>query len=675
MQKKLQMALLLSISREHQIKLMKKSILLLFVLGLSMASSGQSVKPLWSKTISEGVKWQKVTSLGNYILGTAQGIASIDSEKGDIIWKSDKFGPLTADMVTQVGSSALLSVSNGTNITILDAFTGEIKFDGREAGIIEIKDQKVLYNANGILIAGRTVHGRDILLLSSMIDGKVKWKIEDDFGRLIAVSEVGSNELVIVTMYYNYKVNPADGKVIWKNDVSESNKQLEKLGALGGLMKQAAADKAQTMAFNVKFYQHPTKPIFFIAAEQEGRPAVTSGFTTTTTVGSGPSYHTTYSAFDLSNGNRLWAKPLDLSGKIGGVYFDEGGLVIMPDDGANTKVNIYDYTTQEGKWGKKGKGIDIKGGVYDYKKVSDGLVLVSQNASGKNFVSYLDQKNALLTFDKPVQIEGRLVTSEITPKGLFYVSTAELNIVDITLGKRLLDKGIATLPSLTAQKDNFVYAFNLNDNTLLALDKSTAALKILTTGIKFEGKESPQKIELRDNGILVTSSQNIALVGFDGKIVYQKYFEAPREPGIIRALQYAQAVRAAYISAAAYSASAAFQSAGEQAKANNEQSGGVMLEGIGSAYGELGNAASDFARKSWQAANMRFKATQNADNYVIVLAQQEKNNVLLKINKATGTTEGTIDLGKDAAPNYTMDGITGMVFYSSGVGSLVGYKF
>ena len=655
---------------------MKKSILLLlFIVCISMGVKGQPVKPLWSKTIPEGIKWQKVTSLGNYVIGTSQGLAGIDPEKGEILWKNGKFGSLTPDMVTQLGSSALLTISNGTNITILDAFSGEIKFDARDAGISEIRDQKLLYKSNGILVSGRNAQGKDILLMSSMTDGKVKWKIEDDFGRFITASEVAQNELLIVTIFYNYKVNPTTGKVIWKNDVSEANKELEKLGALGGLVKQAAANKSQTIDFNVKFYQHPTKPIFYIASEQEGKPASTGGFTTTTTTGTGPSYHTTYSAFDITNGERLWAKPLDLSGKIGGLYFDEGGLVIMPDDGSNTKVNSYDYLTQAGKWGKKGKGISIKGGIYDYKKVKDGLVLVSQNTSGKNFVSYLDQNKALLTFDRPVQIDGRLVTSELTPKGLFYITTEELNVVDITTGKRLLDNGIPTLPSLTVQKDNIVYVFNRSDNTLVTFDKTTASLKLVTAGIKFEGKESPQNIELRDNGILVSSSQNLALVGFDGKIAYQKYFEAPREPGAIRALRYAQSVRAAYIGAAAYSASAAFQSAGQQAKANNEQSGGVLLEGIGNSYGELGDAASDFAKKSWQAANVRFKATQNADNYTVVLTKQDKNNVLMKINKITGASEGTIDLGKDNSPNYTMDGVTGIVFYSSGGGAVVGYKF
>ncbi len=653
---------------------MKKLVQLLFFLCFSTLY-GQQVKPLWSKTLPEGVNWQMVTSLGNYVVGTSQGLAGIDPDKGEILWKNNKVGALAPDMIKQLGSSALLAISNGTNITILDPFSGAIKFDAREAGISEIRDQKVLYKANGILVSGRNAQGKDMLLMSSLTDGKVKWKIEDDFGRFVTASEIGQDELLIVTIFYNYKVNPVDGSVIWKNDVSQANKQMENMGALGGLLKQAASNVAQTVDFKVRFYQHPTQPVFYIASEQEGKPASTGGFTTTTSTNAGPSYHTTYSAFDMTNGNRIWAKPLDLSGKIGGVYFDESGIVIMPDDGSNTKVNSYDYKSQEGKWGKKGRGINIKGGVYSYEKVKDGLVLVSQNSSGKNFLSYLDLNTASLTFDKPVQIDGRLVASETTPKGLFYITTEEMNVLDIVTGNLLLDQGIPTLPTLTAQKGNAVYVFNLKDNTLLELDKTNLSLKVVTAGIKFEGKESPQNIELRNNGILVSSSQNLALVGYDGKIAYQKYFEAPREPGVIRALQYAQAVRAAYIGAVAYTASAAFQSAGQQAKANEEEASGVILEGIGSAYGELGNAASDFAKKSWQAANTRFKATQNADNFTVVLIKQDKNNVLMKVNKTTGESEGTIDLGKDSTPNYTMDGVTGMVFYSSGNGAVVGYKF
>ncbi|MEQ9289741.1 MAG: hypothetical protein RIG77_22625, partial [Cyclobacteriaceae bacterium] len=381
-----------------------------------------------------------------------------------------------------------------------------------------------------------------------------------------------------------------------------------------------------------------------IGSEQEGKPASSGGFTTTTSTG-GPSYHTTYSAFDLTNGNRLWDKPLDLSGKIGGVYFGKSGLVVMPNDGSNTKINSYDYTSKEGQWGKKGRGVNVKGGIYSYTKVKDGLVLVSQNGSGKNFISYLDLATTELTFDKPVQIDGEMVYSEVGAKGLFFVTTEEVNILDITTGKLLLDKGISTKPSLTAQKGDLIYVFDLRENAVKELDKNSASLKTVSGEIKFEGKELPGHLELRNDGLLISSSQNIARIDADGKTIYQKYFEAPREPGIIRALQYANAVRAAYIGAVAYTASAAFESAGQQATANNEASTGVVLSGVGSAYGELGDAASDFAKKSFQAANARYKATQSANEFMVVLSQQEKSNVLIKIDKNTGESKGTIDLG------------------------------
>ncbi len=645
------------------------------LLTATLSTYAQPVKPVWSLSVPEGVNWQMVTSLGNYVAGTSQGLVGIDPEKGKVIWKKNSMGPLTADQVRQLGSSALLVINRGTSVFILDPFTGEIKFDSKAAGLNEIKDQKVLYKANGILVSGRNEANKDLLLMSSLDDGKVVWKIEDDFGRFVTASELASNELLLVTLYYNYRLNSATGKIIWKNDVSAANKQMEKMGALGALMKQAAANVVQDIDLNVQFFQHPTKPVFYVASEQEGKPASSGGFTSTTSTGSGPSYHTTYSAFDLTNGNMIWDKPLDLSGQIGGVHFGETGLVIMPNDGSNTKVNSYDYTSKEGQWGKKGRGINIKGGIYSYTTVKGGLVLVSQNVSGKNFISYLDLATNDLTFDKPVQIEGQMVYSEVTPKGLLYVTSEEVNILDIASGQLLLGKGIRTEPRLTAQKENLIYAFDLKENVVKELDKSSAALKIVSGEIKFEGKESPSQLELRGTGILVSSSQNLTLVGPDGKTVYQKYFEAPREPGIIRALQYAQAVRAAYIGAAAYTASAAFQSAGQQAKANNEAGTGVILESVGSAYGQLGDAASDFAKKSFQAANARFKATQSADAFTVVLTKQDKNNVLMKINKNTGAGEGTIDLGKDTAPNYTMDGVTGEVFYSVGGNNIVAYKF
>lgn len=634
--------------------------------------SAQNVPASWDKTLPGTVQWQKTTALGHYIVATNNTLFSIDPETSNIIWSKKLTEPVLENQVAQVGNSPLLSINLGTSVSMFDPFTGETLFDSEKAGIREIRDQIVLYRSNGILVSGRTPDNKDILVISSLTNGEIVWKLEDDFGRLVTASDLSPSEILVVTIYNNYRINTQTGELIWKNDVSEANKQLGSMGAFGDLMKQAASNMAQNIDFNVQFYKDPFRPVFYIASEQEGK-AQTTGFSTTTSSGETP-FHTTYTAFSLVDGNRLWENELDINGKIGTLYFDERGLVVLPDDGQNTNINLYDYKTKEGKWGKKGRGIKIKGGIYDYSQSEGGLLLVSKNLNNKNFITYLDLESGTLTFDKPVKINGDVIFSEMTPKGLLLITTQEVNILNKSSGELLLDGQISTSPSLTAQDENTLYAFDVRNNVIKALDKKSASVTALGGEIVFEGKESPSYISIRERGLFINSAQNLALLNYSGEKIFQTYLEAPREPGILRALRYAQAVRAAYIGAVSYAGAAAYQAAGQEISKEDEVTGSIAT-GIGQAYGELGDAATDFAKQSWQMANARFKATQEADDYIVILSQIDKTYYLIKVNKDTGETEGQIALGKDREPSYAMDGATGAVFYQTGPSEITTYKF
>jgi hypothetical protein len=529
-----------------------------------------------------------------------------------------------------------------------------------------------MYHANAILVSGRTFNNKDILILSSLTNGEILWKLEDDFGRLITVSDLSSSEILIVTLYNNYKINTQSGELIWKNDTSDANKELNKLGALGGLMKQAVANAAQDMYFNIQYYKNPFEPIFYIASEKEGR-AKSNGFSSSVSNG-GPTYHTTYTAFNLNDGNRIWTKDLDVNGKMGQLYFHEKGLVILPDDDLNTKINLYDYTTQKGLWGKKGKGIKIKGGVYDYLEIENGLILISKKPNNKNYITFLDLNTGSLAFKNPKIIEGEVLFGEMTPSGLLYMTSNEVNILNISSGKTSIDKEIRTNPSLIDQNEDLLYAYDNSSSAIKILDKKTGLVSELGTAINFKGKEFPSSISMRDNGILISSSQNLALVDYSGEITFQTYLEAPRETGVIKALHYAQAIRAAYIGAVSYAGSVAYQSAANDISREN-QAAGTIVSSAGMAYEDLGNQATDFAKKSLQMANARFKATKEADDYVVILSQVEKINYLMKVSKNTGEIESRIDLGKDKEPSYAMDGVTGIVFYQTNTNEITSYKF
>ncbi len=651
---------------------MKKITFTIVLFVLAVVSEAQNVPATWKKDFTKAIKWQKITAFGHYLIGTSDALHYVEQNSGKILWSKPEFKNLPESNVSQVGNSPLISVNQGTTITMIDPFSGEAKFDSKRAGISEIKDQMIISNANAILVSGRSYNKRDVLVLSSLTTGKIIWKLDDDFGRFITASDVSNSEILIVTLYTNYKINTQSGELIWKNDTSEIDKELDKFGALGGLLKQAVSDEAQNMDFNIKFYKNPFEPIFYIASEQEGR-AKKSGFSSSVS-GGGPTYHTIYTAFNINDGSRIWKKDLDINGKMGQLYFDKKGLVILPDDGLITKINLFDYNTQEGLWGKKGRGLKIKGGIYDFLELENGLILISKKPNNKNYITFLDLNSGTLAFDKPIKIDGEVLFGEVTPSGLLYMTSSEVNILDISSGKTTIDKEITTKPSLVDQNENLLYAYDYSSSTIKTLDKKTGLVSKLGNHITFQGKESPKSLSMRDNGVLISASQNLALIDYSGQTTFQTYLEAPREPGIIRALRYAQAIRAAYIGAVSYVGAAAIQNAGNDISEENKLAG-AMVSGIGNAYEDLGDKATDFAKQSWKMANTRFKATKDADNYVVILSQVEKYNYLMKVNKNTGKIESRVNLGKDREPAYVMDGVTGTVFYQTSTNEISSYKF
>ncbi|UII29997.1 PQQ-binding-like beta-propeller repeat protein [Fulvivirga ulvae] len=627
------------------------------------------VKEKWNASLQGNIQWQQVTPAGHFLIGTSLALTSVNPETGKILWELQQFGGISQDGIQQVGSSPLISVNSNGDIYMIDPFSGELKFDSKKAGIAEILDDYVLYKTNGILIAGKDASNKPAMVFANLADGSIAWKLSDDYGRVVSVNELSANELLIVTLFNNYKVNARSGEVIWRNDVSEANKQLEKLGAFGGLMKQVATQQAEGMDFNVKFYKHPKMDVFYIGSEQKRESSMSSSSSTPTV-----SYQSVFYAYNMNDGARIWENPLEVDGRLSHLFFHDLGLLILPDDGSNTKINLYSHKTQEGAWGKKGKGVKVKGGIYDYIPVGNGLLLISRSGD-KNYLTFLDTNLGILTFEKPVKIDGEVVRTEKINNGVFFVTTEEANVLNTSTGELLLDKSITTLPSLVDSKDDKFYIFDIKEDKLKILDKSSSSVSNLS-GIerKFEGKESPTGLEVRSNGIFIHSEQNVALFDFSGNLKYQSYYEAPREPGLKRALLYAQAIRAAYIGASAYAASGVYQSAAPQIK-QDDALAGAMVEGIGQVYGELGDAASDFAKKSFKQASARFKASTQARDFMVILSKREGNkNALLKVNKNTGQVDAYIDLGKEKTPNYAMDDVTGQVFYQTGSNTIAGYQ-
>jgi outer membrane protein assembly factor BamB len=438
------------------------------------------------------------------------------------------------------------------------------------------------------------------------------------------------------------------------------------MGAFGSLLQGVAEQAVANEDFVINFYKHHSKDIFIIGAENKKESQTSSGQTSI-------SYDNNYTAFNIVDGSRLWNNPIQMNGQLGDLAFYENGIIILPNNGGRTKINFFDLETATGKWGKKGRGIAIKGGIYNHLKTEKGILLISRSRE-KNYLNFLDPAQGLITFKKPVKINGEVVRTIESEKGILFITTNEINILNPTTGELVFDKSIPTSPGLLEQKENTIYAFDTKDGIIKLIDINTATIKNITnTKLKFEGKEIPGKLELREKGIFISSDQNVALYDYSGTQIFQKYYTAPREPGLKRALLYAQAARAAYIGASSYYAAGVLQSAAPDVKQEDAVSGAIV-EGFGMVYDELGDAASDFAKQSFQQANARFKATAEGRDFIIIFGKIEKNNALLKVNKDTGKVDGEINLGNEKDPKYAVDDVTGQVFKKTAETQITSYK-
>lgn len=621
----------------------------------------------WKAEAKQEILWQEVTSLGNLIVATPASLLGLDTDTGKEIWALNQFANLDRNHFSPIQGSPLYAVNRNGNISIIEPFNGKELFNSNAAGLSTIDTSFFLYGKNGILISGKKQGTDDpIMLMVNMTDGKIIWQIGEKFGSIIAVEEISDNDILVVTLFTNYRINAKTGEFVWKNNTSNDTQELDKMGKLGGALKAFAEEAASNMHFELRFYSNPNSDVFYIGSQQESQSTAGTATSATTT------YTNIYYAYKISDGSLVWQQPLEMKGAIGQVALHPDGMIVLPMDGTRTLINMFNYQTQEGKWGKKAKGIPVKGGIYDYIETGNGYLLVTQSG-GKNYLNFLDPVQGALTFEEPLRINGSVVGIQPVEKGILYITTEEINIMDPVTGKFVLPKAISTRPELTSEKDNFIYAFDTELKKVVSLDKNKAIVTTLSKApVSFEGKESPKSLEIRENGILLSADQNMTLIAFDGSQVYNAYFQAPREPGLKRALLYAQVVRAAYISANSYYGAAAFQSAAPKA---SDPVAGAIFQGVGEAYEQLGESAADFAKESFQQANKRFKATSTGRDFQIILTQTDKTIELVKANKNTGQVEGRINMGKEKSPIYAVDDITGQVYLRSAPNTITSYIF
>ena len=610
----------------------------------------------WTSTFDNEVNWQTVSALGNYVVQTNSGLFGIDNNSGEVIWSDITFGRLSENSFSELESSPFAKIETDKGFFILNLFDGTKVFNSFEHGIKNVKQHFVLYQSNSIIVAGKSVSGEDMALSIDIASGKVLWSKEGSFGKLVNLVELNKDELLGITLLKNVKINSRTGDVIWSIDNSNEAKQLSNMGAFGNLLKDVAEAATDGMEIKLDFKMHPSGNYFVIGSEQKNESQSMSSSNGNTIV----SFTSVYRAYDVTNGELLWKDPIEVKGQLGLTAWINNDLLVLPQGKQNSRVNLFSTKDGTGLWGKKGKGISIKGGIYDYTPTENGMLVITTR-NEKHFLNYLDTKNGLFTFDKTIKVKGHVGYTLTTDLGILYATAEEMNIVNTSTGELLWDKDLKTHYKLVNQNRNHLYTYDYKAGSVISVNLDNGAIDMTgSEPVKFEENESPNTLELREKGILLSSDQNFAMYDYNGVLLFQKYYASPREEGWKRALLFAGTVYAGYVSAVSTMASGVLQEASAQQGLDTVE--GQTFAELGAAYNEMGKSAGSAAGLAFNAANKRFKATKEARNYCMVLTKNENGIELLKINKDTGESEGSIPLGKNRKPNYAIDLVEGEVF-------------
>jgi outer membrane protein assembly factor BamB len=620
--------------------------LLILITCLSALSHAEKWKMLPPGTL----QWQHITPIGDLLIGTSKGLHGVNEENGQLDWSINELAGISASDISPVSGSPFYSARKGLDMYMFDPNTGKLVFDSNTVGIREVKATFFIYDQDSVLVSGTSLFtNMSSIVLVDLATGNKKWIKEVDYDRILAVQSMDAEHILLISLFDMYKYHVETGELVWKRETTESMAGFENTG-FGEFLKAAAEVIVADMEFKMDYKTSlDGKSFYVLSGDDDGSKA-------------------SYFAFDRATGDRLWSKEYyNYNGKV--VLLDKGMLTLSENSYGSTtnpwgyKINLLDYASGEGLYGKKGKGLKLKAGVSNYIQTDSGM-LISVAKGDKAYLYLLDLDKGEFVHKKPTKMNGSLVALYEAPAGILCFTTEEINLLDLKSGKFLFKKPIKSLPQLTKKQGDNIYAYDTKAKLIKLIDINSGQITQLGKDkVKFEGKEKPEKLELREGGVLLSSSQNIMMIDFEGKKVFHEVYPAPAHNGWVRALYYMQGVHASVASAQSYyvsGAAAASTQTSEYKEAGKATQS--LVQGIGQGYAEAGDQAQSVAIDSFKRANERFKASSQNDDVVIMLTKISKNTALVKLSKDTGEKIGQIDLGKEKEPNYTLDPVTGDVY-------------
>ncbi|WP_248723998.1 PQQ-binding-like beta-propeller repeat protein [Seonamhaeicola sp. ML3] len=358
------------------------------------------------------------------------------------------------------------------------------------------------------------------------------------------------------------------------------------------------------------------------------------------------------------SGSLLWGEGAKLKGVVSNFEVTPKGLAIVSDVAdtgkgglaklaaakAQSNISFLSAATGEDLWEKAPK---TKGYVQHFYIMEDGI-LFGIGEGGINKISY----EGTPLFKKPLKTGENIHTMALTKQGMIYITDSDANIINLDTGESIWNKPIKykKAKSVTSTYDEAHARYLISTGEeLISIDENNGDISTLAT-YKFNEKENPSSFEIRENGLLLSSSQNLMMLDFEGKELFHAYFKSPGQSTFAKI-----ALGALAVASTAMAADASFRAGANRNYLGQYNQYGAQMQRTADMFSAIGTASFNEMAK-------RFKATAATENDQFILTKLDDGVSLVKVNKDSGEVGKNILL-KDKKPTYEVDDFGGYLYY------------
>jgi hypothetical protein len=652
------------------------------------AAPSQEANPggpqLWNYQFDKNMDWFSLSASGKIIASTNDALYGLNPTTGTVAWKHDELKNLTKENYSPIENSPYIAIVTGTMLNmqqiVLDVSSGKILADTKQMGMKMVTKRYSLPSLGGVIFTGYLNNAPSIVFVD-LATGEKKWTLSNVFESaselLVAKPLVLKDQsLFLATGKRLYCVDLKSGSIKWKTDFKtsitdgtlatevqeevadkESTKAGEKkgslLGSLGGLGKvpglggigqaAGAANGVGKLGGSMRDATAANADAVFGKFLMIDQQPNTIYYYNNNTMG----------AYDAATGQEIW-KPVKFADPISQLLYEERGFLITTDD-KRAELMLLAYQTGQQKW----PSVSLRGRITALKLQGNKLAIASAKESGSNFINLIDLDNGSSAAKSDLKVSGTIMEIKQNSQGLIYRTDREVNILDFNTGKDVWAKSLSYKQGglgIDHKGKTYFWA----NSQLYLMDNQLGEYKALGKTLKFGGDESPNAIEIREKGILISAAQNMALFDFEGNLIYHVHQPAPGT-SLANKIMNVTAIAISASNSAAHGYQAGLSGPNTSSyNSNMERS---------DRWANIGSAAFDDMKR-------RFSATQDAKNYKVILTSikgDESGYGLVKVNKDTGTIDGKV-VFDDKNPDYIADGTDNLIFYKNGKKEITCYK-